>query len=80
VFIHGKQVTYGGGKVAVNPDDVIELFGGSFQANPVMGRRALLVHFRGEPEYGLIVEDETGDYIIVETEDSNYVIVEFEYN
>jgi hypothetical protein len=80
VFIHGKQVIYGGGKVAVNPDDVIELFAGSFQANPVSGRRALLVSFRGDPELSLIVEDETGDYIIIETEDSNHVIVEFEYN
>ena len=64
----------------VNPDDIIEIFIGSFQANPVEGRRPLLVHFVGEPEYDEIVEDETGIYEIVETENSNYEIVEFEHN
>lgn len=66
--------------MAVNQDDIIDIFIGSFYADPVEGRRPLLVHFRGDPEYDEIVEDETGIYEIVETENSNYELVEFEYN
>jgi len=65
--------------MAVNPDDLIEILIGGFKADPVMGRRSLLVHFSGDPTYDEIVEDETSDYLIVETEDSSAVIVEFEH-
>ncbi|MCP3683502.1 MAG: hypothetical protein GY861_12515 [bacterium] len=66
--------------MAVNPNDIIEIFLGSFGANPLSGRRTLLVNFRGTPEIDEIVEDETGIYEIVETEDSDYEIVELEFN
>ncbi len=66
--------------MAVDPNDIIEIFIGSFMADPLVGRRPLLVRFQGDPEFDVIVEDETGIYLIIETEDSDYIIVEFEHN
>lgn len=69
---------FGGGNVA-NAQDIIDIFLGSFKAEPTEGRRPLLVHFTGEPEIDLIIETETGnDYIIIENENSPATIAELE--
>lgn len=67
--------------MSVDPQDIIDIFIGSFQAEPKEGRRPLLVHFTGEPEIDEIIETETGnDYIIIETQNSPAVIAEIEVN
>lgn len=53
-----------------DPEEISEIFIGSYAAIPTEGRRPLTVQFNGEPEYDEIVEDETSQYEIVEINNS----------
>lgn len=65
--------------MTIENDDIIEIFLGSYGAEPVEGRRPLMVNFTGDPEYDEIVEDETGIYEIIETDNSTAEICELEH-